>query len=62
MRMLIGALALLGLAACGADAPPFTPAASVGISAGTGGVATSTTIGGSSGNFGIGATIGGRVR
>ncbi len=58
MKRLIGTIALAGLAACGADAPPFTPTASTGISIGTGGVATSTTLGGTSGNVSGGLTIG----
>lgn len=63
MKRMIGIIALVGLtglAACGADAPPFTPTASTGISIGTGGVATSTTLGGTSGRVSGGVTLGGR--
>ncbi len=47
-------LGLLTLAACGADAPPFTPSASVGISAGSNGVSTGASIGASNGTVSVG--------
>lgn len=51
-------LALIGvfvaLAACGADGPPMTPNANVGLSLGTGGLSTSASVGASNGMFSVG--------
>ena len=47
-------LALLTLAACGADSPPFTPSASVGVSAGSNGVSTGASLGASNGTVSVG--------
>jgi len=50
-------MALLALAACGADAPPLTPTGSFGISAGSGGVETSTTMGLTNGTVSFGLSL-----
>ena len=51
-------LALIGafvaLAACGADGPPVTPNANLGLSLGTGGLSTSASVGASNGMFSVG--------
>ena len=46
-------LILLALAGCGAAGDPWTPTAGVGITAGSGGVSTSTTVGATNGPFTI---------
>ena len=54
MKHLALIIALGTLAACGADGAPFTPNASVGVSVGSGGVNTSTTVGASNGTVSVG--------
>jgi hypothetical protein len=48
---------LTALAACGADAPPFTPNASVGVGVGSGGVSTFGNVGASNGRVSVGVGI-----
>ncbi|MCG3269344.1 hypothetical protein [Yoonia sp. I 8.24] len=50
-------LAVAALASCGADAAPWTPSANVGLSAGSGGVSTSTTLGATNGTVSVGANL-----
>ena len=50
----LSVLALVLLAACGADDPPFRPTASAGVSIGTGGVSTTGSVGTTNGNVTIG--------
>jgi len=45
------------LAACGADAPPMTPNASVGLGVGTGGVSTFGSVGASNGRVSVGVGL-----
>ncbi|MGJ8621982.1 MAG: hypothetical protein ACSHW1_04340 [Yoonia sp.] len=47
-------LTVLALAACGADGPPMTPNASMGISVGSGGVSTGGSVGASNGTLSVG--------
>lgn len=48
-------LTLLVLAGCGADGAPFRPFAELGVSAGSGGVSTNCTMGGTNGRITISA-------
>jgi hypothetical protein len=48
---------MTALAACGADAPPMTPNANVGLSVGSGGVGTHGSIGASNGTFSVGVGL-----
>ncbi|MBR2657785.1 hypothetical protein [Yoonia sp.] len=45
------------LAACGADAPPMTPNASVGLGVGSGGVSTFGSVGASNGRVSVGVGL-----
>ena len=47
-------LTVAALAACGADGAPFTPSANVGLSVGSNGVSTSTSVGASNGTVSVG--------
>ena len=47
-------MVVMGLAACGADGQPFTPNASLGVSAGSGGLTTGGTVGASNGAVSVG--------
>lgn len=55
--MILIMVALTGLAACGADAPPFVPNASAGVSLGSGGISTQTSLGLSNGFLSLGLTL-----
>jgi predicted small lipoprotein YifL len=57
MKKIVLVLAVAALAGCGADGAPWTPSANVGISAGTGGVNTSTSLGATNGTFSVGANL-----
>lgn len=57
MRVILIMVALTGLAACGADAPPFVPNASAGVSLGSGGISTQTSLGLSNGFLSLGLTL-----
>jgi hypothetical protein len=46
--------AFAALAACGADGPPMTPNANVGLSLGAGGVSTNASVGATNGMFSVG--------
>ncbi|WP_322890295.1 MULTISPECIES: hypothetical protein [unclassified Yoonia] len=54
MKRLALIAVMTALAACGADAPPMTPNANVGLSVGTGGVSTNASVGASNGTFSVG--------
>ena len=45
------------LAACGADAPPMTPNANVGLSMGSGGIGTYGSVGASNGRVSVGVGL-----
>jgi hypothetical protein len=49
--------AIFALAACGADAPPFKPTASAGVTIGPGGVSTSTTLDATNGAVSVGLSL-----
>ena len=54
MRGIIaGLLALVTLAGCGAEAPPFRPTATAGISFGTGGLTTNCALGTTNGTVSV---------
>jgi hypothetical protein len=55
-RLAIPALLLL-LAACGADAPPFRPTANFGLSVGSDGVTTSTSVEATNGTVSLGVNL-----
>ncbi|SFR58666.1 hypothetical protein SAMN04488005_3048 [Yoonia tamlensis] len=50
-------LAFAALASCGADGAPWTPSANVGLSVGSGGVSTSTSVGATNGTVSVGANF-----
>lgn len=50
-------LALLALAACGADAPPFVPTGSLGATLTPGGIDTSATLGATNGTISVGINL-----
>ncbi len=54
MKRLALILTLAALAACGADGPPLTPNASVGIGVGSNGVTTGASVGASNGTVSVG--------
>ncbi|WP_333711934.1 hypothetical protein [Yoonia sp.] len=54
MKRIVLVIGLMALAACGADGAPFTPNASFGVSAGTGGVSTGGSVGASNGTVSVG--------
>jgi len=54
MKKLALVMVVMGLAACGADGQPFTPNASLGVSAGSGGLTTGGTVGASNGAVSVG--------
>lgn len=45
------------LVACGAESPPFTPSANVGLSVGSNGVSTGASVGASNGTVSIGVGL-----
>lgn len=49
--------AMVILAGCGADGPPFVPTLSTGLTVGTGGVSTSTRVGASNGTVSVGVGL-----
>lgn len=49
--------ALVLLAACGANDPPFRPTANAGISVGTNGVNTNANLGATNGTFSVGLSL-----
>ncbi len=57
MKKIVLVLGLMGLAACGADGAPFTPTANVGLSVGSNGVSTSTSVGASNGTVSVGLNL-----
>ncbi len=57
MSRLIAIAALTVVAACGADDPPFRPTGNVGVSVGTNGVNTSTSLGATNGTFSVGVSL-----
>ena len=54
MKRLVLIAVIATLAACGADAPPMTPNASVGVGIGSGGVGTFGSVGASNGRVSVG--------
>jgi predicted small lipoprotein YifL len=54
MKRIALILTVAGLAACGADGPPMTPSANVGLSVGSDGVSTGASVGASNGTFSVG--------
>ena len=57
MKILFILGAMAGLAGCGADAPPFVPAASANVSVGAGGLSTNTALGVSNGIISLGVSL-----
>ncbi|WP_217810137.1 hypothetical protein [Salibaculum griseiflavum] len=57
MKKTLALIALLGLAACGADDPPFQPTAGVGVSVGSGGVSTNASVGATNGTVSVGLNL-----
>jgi len=57
MKPLAACLALLILAACGADGDPLRPTASGSVSVGSGGVSTDATIGATNGTVTFGLSL-----
>jgi hypothetical protein len=49
--------AIAALAACGADAPPMTPTANLGLSMGSGGIGTYGSVGASNGRVSVGVGL-----
>ncbi|ARU02138.1 hypothetical protein [Yoonia vestfoldensis] len=49
--------AFAALAACGADGPPITPSANLGLSLGSGGIGTYGSVGASSGRVSVGVGL-----
>jgi len=54
MKRIAILLAVAALAACGANGAPFTPNANVGLSVGSNGVSTNTSVGASNGTVSVG--------
>ncbi|EBA12103.1 hypothetical protein [Roseobacter sp. CCS2] len=54
MKQIALVLTVAALAACGADGAPFTPNANVGLSVGSNGVNTTTSVGASNGTVSVG--------
>lgn len=50
-------LALVALAACGADDPPFVPTASAGVGVGSGGTSVGANVGATNGTFSVGVGL-----
>lgn len=57
MRRIALILIVAALAACGADGPPFTPNASIGIGLGTNGLTTGASVGASNGTVSVGVGV-----
>lgn len=57
MKRIFCLIALLGLAACGADDPPFRPTGNVGVSVGPGGVSTNAGVGATNGTVSVGVSL-----
>lgn len=57
MKRIALILSVSALASCGADGAPWRPAANVGLSVGTGGVSTSTSVGATNGAVSVGASF-----
>lgn len=56
-KTIIALSALVIVAACGADDPPFRPTANAGVSVGTGGVNTNVGVGATNGTFSVGLSL-----
>jgi hypothetical protein len=54
MKRIAVLLIIAAVAGCGADSPPFTPSANVGLSVGSNGVSTNTSVGASNGTVSVG--------
>ena len=54
MKRIAMILTVAALAGCGADGAPFTPNANVGLSVGSNGVSTNTSVGASNGTVSVG--------
>ncbi len=57
MKRIALILTVATLAACGAESPPFTPSANVGLSVGSNGVSTGASIGASNGTVSVGVGL-----
>ncbi|MDR9428588.1 MAG: hypothetical protein RI538_09415 [Salibaculum sp.] len=57
MRPILALIALLGTAACGADAPPVRPSAGVGVSVDNAGVSTNANLGATNGIVSVGLSL-----
>jgi hypothetical protein len=57
MKRIVLILGFVALASCGADGAPMTPSANVGLSVGSNGVSTSTSVGASNGTVSVGVGL-----
>ena len=57
MKRILFVVTLAALMGCGANGAPFTPTANVGLSVGSGGVSTSTSVGASNGTVSVGVNL-----
>ncbi|WP_342068958.1 hypothetical protein [Yoonia algicola] len=57
MKRIALILTVAAVAACGADGPPMTPSANVGLNVGSNGVSTGASLGASNGTFSIGVGL-----
>ena len=57
MKRIVFVIALLGLAACGADGAPFVPTANLGLNIGPNGVTPGASVGASNGTVSVGVGL-----
>ncbi|HKL68741.1 hypothetical protein [Salibaculum sp.] len=57
MKQALALIALVGAAACGADAPPVKPTAGAGVSVGNAGVSTNANLGATNGILSVGLSL-----
>ena len=57
MKRIVFVIALMGLAACGADGAPFVPTANLGLNIGPNGVTPGASVGASNGTVSVGVGL-----